>query len=167
MTRADVVLLSQLQANSNRSIADLASVANMSTSACHRRIRLLEERGLITGYAARLDPAGLRLGIHGFIEISLVSQSEQMMAAFESAVRAHDDILECHLMSGSADYLLRIAAIDIAHFDRLHRMCLSKLPGVSSMRTSFSIRNIKAWQGYPLTHLSGGTHQEDEGIAAI
>ena len=100
MTRADVVLLSQLQANSNRSIADLASVANMSTSACHRRIRLLEERGLITGYAARLDPVGLRLGIHGFIEISLVGQSEQMMSAFESAVRAHDDILECHLMSG-------------------------------------------------------------------
>lgn len=166
MTRADVVLLSQLQSNSNRSLADLAAVANMSTSACHRRIRFLEEQGLITGYAAQLDPSGLQLGIQGFIEITLIGQSEQMMAAFELAVHTYDDILECHLMSGSADYLLRIAAIDIAHFDRLHRMCLSKLPGVASMRTSFSIRNVKAWRGYPLTHLSVAYRQDAHAMVA-
>jgi DNA-binding Lrp family transcriptional regulator len=71
------------------------------------------------------------------------------MDRFERAVGDFGDILECHLMSGNADYILRIAARDLEQFDRIHRECLSRLPGVSAMRSSFAIRTIKPWHGYP------------------
>ncbi len=72
------------------------------------------------------------------------------MERFERAVADFDDILECHLMSGSADYILRVSARDLGHFDTIHRSCLSELPGVSAMRSSFAIRRIKSWRGYPV-----------------
>jgi Lrp/AsnC family leucine-responsive transcriptional regulator len=150
MTRSDVRLLEALQADSRRSIVELAELAGLSSSACHRRIRALEQQGVISGYGARLDPARLGLGLHAFVEISLTSQSRENMDAFEQAVARFDDILECHLMSGTADYLLRVAASSLQDFDGIHRNCLARLPGVSAMRTSFTIRPIKAWGGYPV-----------------
>lgn len=156
MTRADVALLEILQANANQSVAELALAAGMSTSACHRRMKTLEEQGYIAAFAARLNPDHLKLDLHIFVEISLTSQSEEAMGRFEAAVVRFDDILECHLMSGSADYILRVAATDLANFDRIHRTCLARLPGVSAMRTSFSIRRIKEWTGYPVRQLLDG-----------
>lgn len=150
MNRSDILLLEALQVDSRQSIADLAAHSGMSTSACHRRIRALEEQGLIAGYGARLSPTALGLGLHAFVEISLTSQSRESMDAFEAAVTRFDEILECHLMSGAADYLLRIAAEDLDDFDHIHRNCLARLPGVSAMRSSFAIRRIKAWNGYPV-----------------
>ena len=105
---------------------------------------------MIAGYAAVLDPQRLGLKLQAFVEITLNSQSREAMDRFEQAVGDFDDVLECQLMSGNADYILRIAARDLEHFDRIHRECLSRLPGVSSMRTSFSIRTIKRWSGYPI-----------------
>jgi DNA-binding Lrp family transcriptional regulator len=140
-----------LQLDSAQSIAQLADAAAISPSACHRRMRALEEKGIIAGYGARLDPAKLGLAMIVFVEIALTSQSRESMEAFEKAVLGFDDILDCHLMSGSADYLLRIAASDPGQYDSIHRNCLSRLPGVASMRSSFSIRNIKPWRGFPIT----------------
>jgi DNA-binding Lrp family transcriptional regulator len=148
MDRADRALLEALQADSSRSIADLAALVNLSPSACHRRIRALEEQGLILGYAARVDAKRLGLSVEVFVEITLTSQSRESMERFERAVGDFDDILECHLMSGAADYQLRVAAADLDHYDRIHRDCLARLPGVSSMRTSFSLRRIKRFEGY-------------------
>lgn len=150
MSTGDDRLLSALQNDSNQSIAELAKIAGMSTSACQRRIKQFEEKGLIEGYSARLSPDGLGLTIHAFVEISLVSQSQDVLDKFEQAAARFDDILECHLMAGTADYLVRIAASDIKSFDQIHRECLARLPGVSSMRSSFSIRTIKEWRGYPV-----------------
>lgn len=150
MDQIDRRLLSALQADSSRSIADLAERVGASTSACHRRVKSLEAAGLITGYAAVLDARRLGLKLQVFVEINLTSQSREAMDRFEQAVGTFDDILECHLMSGSADYILRIAARDLDQFDRIHRECLSRLPGVSAMRSSFAIRTIKRWQGYPI-----------------
>lgn len=104
---------------------------------------------MIAGYSALLDPHKLGLKLQVFVEITLVSQSREAMDRFEEAVGTFADILECHLMSGSADYILRIAAHDLEQFDRIHRECLSRLPGVSAMRSSFAIRTNKRWQGYP------------------
>jgi len=148
MDRADRALLEALQADSSRSIAELAALVNLSPSACHRRIRALEERDLIMGYAARVDARRLGLSVEVFVEITLTSQSREAMERFERAVGDFDDILECHLMSGAADYQLRVAAADLDHYDRIHRDCLARLPGVSSMRTSFSLRRIKRFEGY-------------------
>jgi len=150
MDRADVVLLEALQEDSSRSIAQLAELARVSSSACHRRIKALEEAGIITGYAAQVDSRRLGLKLQAFVEITLTSQSREAMDRFEAVVGDFDDILECHLMSGQADYLLRVAAADLDQYDRIHRDCLARLPGVSSMRSAFSIRRIKRWAGYPV-----------------
>ena len=112
---------------------------------------MLEEQGLIAGYAARLDPQRIGLRLMAIVEITLTSQSSEVMDRFEAAVADYDDILECQLMSGRSDYFLRVAARDLEHFDRIHRDCLSRLPGVSTMHTSFAIRQIKRWRGYPVS----------------
>lgn len=149
MDQIDRLLLRALQADSSRSIADLAEQVGTSTSACHRRIKALEASGVISGYSAVLDPQRLGLTLQAIVEITLISQSREAMDRFEQAVGDFDDILECQLMSGNADYVLRVAARDLEQFDRIHRDCLSRLPGVSAMRTSFAIRTIKPWRGYP------------------
>ena len=149
MDRADIALVGALQRDSSRSIAELADALALSPSACHRRMRALEERGVIQGYAARVDPRQIGLAAEVFVEITLTSQSREAMDKFERAVGDFDDILECHLMSGGADYLLRVAASDLDHYGQIHRDCLARLPGVSAMRSSFSLRRIKHFTGYP------------------
>ncbi len=150
MDRADTAIIVALQQDSSRSIAQLAELAGVSPSACHRRIRALEESGVITGYRAQVDARRLGLKLQAFVEITLTGQNREAMDRFEAAVADFGDILECHLMSGNADYLLRVAAADLDQFDHIHRECLSRLPGVSSMRSSFSIRPIKRWTGFPV-----------------
>ena len=139
MDRADLALLEALQNDSSLSISELAELVALSSSACHRRIKALEQAGVIAGYGARLEPRLLGLSVEVFVEITLTSQSREAMDRFERSVLDFDDILECHLMSGSADYLLRVAARDLGQFDRVHRDCLARLPGVSSMRSSFCL----------------------------
>jgi len=150
MDRTDRALLKALQADSSGSIADLAACVNLSSSACHRRIKALEEAGLIAGYAARLDARKLGLPVTVFVDITLISQSREAMERFERAVGDFDDILECHLLSGGADYQLRVVAAGLDHFETIHRDCLARLPGVASMKTSFSLRRIKRFEGYPV-----------------
>jgi Lrp/AsnC family leucine-responsive transcriptional regulator len=151
--RLDIAILEALQNDSRRSMADLGDRIGLSASACHRRIKAMEEAGLIAGYVARLDPKALGLDLQAFVEISLTSQSREIMDRFERAVADFPEILECHLMAGQADYLLRVAAADLKGFDAIHRDCLARLPGVSAIRTSFAIRRIRDWQGYRLRGL--------------
>lgn len=150
MDRNDVLILEALQKDSSRSVAELAELAGVSPSACHRRIKALEASGVITGYGAQVDPQKLGLKMQAFVEITLTSQSREAMERFERAVADFDEILDCHLMAGHADYLLRVAARDLDQYDRIHRDCLAALPGVSSMRSAFAIRRIKRWSGYPV-----------------
>lgn len=144
-------ILSELQINSNRPIVDIAATVNLSLSACHRRIKNLEENGVIAGYAARLNKKALGLEMDVFVEISLISQSQESLEAFEKAVITYSEILECHLTTGNADYIIRVAAKDVTDFDRIHRHCLAKLPHVASMRSTFTLRSIKPWTGYPIS----------------
>jgi Lrp/AsnC family leucine-responsive transcriptional regulator len=153
MDRLDLALLEALQSDSRRSMAELGQAIGLSSSACHRRIKALEDAGLIRAYAARLDAEALGFGLHAFVEISLNSQSQESMDRFEAAIGDFPDILECHLMSGTADYLLRVAAANLADFDMIHRNCLACLPGVAAMKTSFSIRRIRDWRGFPVRRL--------------
>ena len=148
--RIDTKLLDLLQREGPKPVAELGERVGLSPSACHRRIRALEAAGIITGYAARLDPRAIGLGLDVFVDISLTSQSEESLTAFETAVRSFDEILECHLLSGTSDYRLRIAARSVADFDRLHRHSLSRLPGVAAMHSAFALRTIKAFDGYPV-----------------
>lgn len=153
MDRFDAALLEAMQQDSRRSMAELGEQIGLSASACHRRVRALEDAGMIEGYAARLSPTALGITLQAFVEISLTSQSREAMERFEAAVANFPEILECHLMAGQADYLLRVAAADLKGFDAVHRDCLARLPGVSAIRTSFAIRRIRDWRGYRLRDL--------------
>lgn len=153
MDRIDAALIFELQKDSRRSIAELGDKVGLSASACHRRIRALEESGLIAGYGARIDPEKAGIGVHALIDITLDNQSRAAMEAFEAAVQRYDDILECMLVSGQADYRLRVSARDLADFNDIHRRCLAELPRVSSMHTSFVLRPVKEWRGHSLRRL--------------
>ncbi len=150
LDRADRRLLRELQADSSLSVAELAELVNLSASSCHRRIKHLEERGLISGYGARLGREKLGLSIEFFVEISLTAQTEENLEAFENAVRRLPDILECHLMGGQYDYLLRIAVASAADYERIHRRAITRLPGVARIQSSLALRTIKPWTGLPV-----------------
>lgn len=150
MDRIDARILRALQRDSSRPVAELAAEVGLSASACHRRVKLLEEAGVISGYAARLDRVRLGFQVQVFVEIMLSSQSREALSAFEAAVARFDEILECHLTTGAADYLLRVVARDVADYDDIHRNCLTQLPGVARIQTIFVLRSIREWQGYPV-----------------
>jgi DNA-binding Lrp family transcriptional regulator len=143
-------ILTGLQRDSRQPIADLAAAAGLSPSACHRRIKLLEERGVIASYGATLDRAALGYSIELFVELSLLSQTEDALTRFEQAVLRVPEILECHLMSGEADYLLRIVAHDAQDYERIHRTRIARLPGVARIVSSLALRTVKSWSGYPV-----------------
>lgn len=153
MDRIDILILEALQRDSSATIAEIGEAAGLSNSAAHRRVQNLQDSGIVTNYSARLNPDKLGLGVQAFIEITLRDQSRESMDKFESHVAQMDDILECYLMSGSADYMLTVVALNLNDFDDIHRNCLSELPGVMSMTTKFLIRRIKNWNGYPVRRL--------------
>lgn len=153
MDRIDRAILTNLQADSARPMADIAGEAGLSLSACHRRVKLMEAAGLIEGYGARLNASALGLEIEVFVEISLNSQAQEALERFEQAVLHGEEILECKLTSGASDYILRVAARNVADYDRIHRNTLARLPGVASMRSIFTLRSIKPWRGLPVNGL--------------
>lgn len=135
-------ILTALQRDGRMTNADLSEIVNLSPSACHRRVQRLEEDGFIAGYVALLDSRRLGKPTTVFVEITLQGQADDLLDAFETAVARVPDILECHLMAGTADYLLKILAEDTEDFARIHRQYLSRLPGVSKMQSSFALRTV-------------------------
>ena len=143
-------LLAVLQDSGRISNAELSERANLSPSACHRRVRRLEEDGIIDRYVAILDARKLDRRATVFVEITLSGQSEEALDAFESEVRQVPDVLECHLMAGTADYLLKVSARDADDFARIHRRHLARLPGVAQIHSSFSLRTVRDTTALPL-----------------
>lgn len=135
-------ILGVLQKDGRITNADLSEHVNLSPSACHRRVQLLEEAGYIAGYVALLDARRMGKPTTVFVEITLQSQAEDLLDAFEREVARVPDILECHLMAGTADYLIKIMAEDTEDFARIHRQHLSRLPGVRQMQSSFALRTV-------------------------
>ena len=139
-----------LQSDGRLSNAELAARIGLSASACLRRLQRLEQSGVIAGYAATLDGAAIGKPTTVFIEITLASQVSTALDAFERAVAACDDVLECHLMSGDFDYLLRVAVADMRDYERVHRQRIAALPHVARIRTAFAMRAVVARRGYAL-----------------
>lgn len=133
-------LLRLLRLNARTSNAALAAEIGLSPSACLRRIRLLEEAGVIRGYTALVDND--QNGIAVIINITLERQTEEYLNRFEAAVRKYPEIRECFLMTGGSDYLLRVEVANAGEFERIHKEILSALPGVLRIHSSFSIRNV-------------------------
>ncbi|MGF1597659.1 MAG: Lrp/AsnC family transcriptional regulator [Acidimicrobiales bacterium] len=146
----DRTIVNVLQREGRITNAELADRVNLSPSACLRRVRALEEAGVITGYAALVDPSSIGRATSVFVEISLHSQEESALDAFEAAVVEHPAVLSCHLMAGDADYLVHVGCGDVADFEQLHRTHLAQLPGVSRIRSSFALRTVVDRIGYDL-----------------
>lgn len=135
-------ILKILQREGRISNADLADRISLSPSACHRRVQRLEAEGFIAGYVALLNPRKLGKPATVFVEIKLSSQSDEVLDAFEKSVARIPDVLECHLMAGNADFLLKLMVEDTEDFARIHRQYLVRLPGVTQMQSSFVLRTV-------------------------
>ncbi|MBV2360288.1 Lrp/AsnC family transcriptional regulator [Thalassococcus sp. CAU 1522] len=135
-------ILRALQKHGRMSNADLSEQVNLSPSACHRRVQRLEDDGLIRDYVALVDARKLGLPATVFVEIKLSAQADEVLDAFEKAVARVPAVLECHLMAGTADYILKVVAEDTEDFARIHRQYLTRLPGVAQMQSSFALRTV-------------------------
>ena len=138
----DRAILNALVADGRLSQVQLAERLPLSATAIARRIKALEQDGLIEGYGARLNLQALGLHMTIFIQIALKSQNEELLAAFEKAAATAPNIVSCHLMSGADDYLLTVLARDLADFERIHKEQLSRLPGVARLKSSFALREV-------------------------
>ncbi|WP_018633966.1 Lrp/AsnC family transcriptional regulator [Neomegalonema perideroedes] len=140
----DREILRLLRLDARMSNADLAAQVGLSASACLRRVRRLEESGVIRGYAALVNLSGPEAPMTVMVEITLERQTEDHLSRFEAAARRHPEIRECYLMTGSADYFLKVEAPNAADFERIHTEILAAMPGVSRIHSSFAIRNALA-----------------------
>ncbi len=146
----DARILTVLQRRGRISNSDLSEEVNLSPSACHRRVQRLEETGIIRDYVALLDPKRMKRQAVVFVEITLQGQTEEVLDAFEREVARIPDVLECHLMAGTADYLLKVVAEDTEDFARIHRRALARLPGVAQMHSSFALKAVRQTTALPV-----------------
>jgi len=145
----DRAILDLLQEDGRLANVDLADAVNLSPSACLRRVRRLEEEGFINQYVALINPSRVGMGTNVFVEITLSSQAEDALDAFEIAVTKRPEIMSCHLMAGDFDYLLRVVIDDVADYEALHRTHLAQLPGVARLVSSFALRPVCDRTAYP------------------
>lgn len=140
MDRLDWKIVAALEQDGRQSFAELGESVGLSKSPCWSRVRGLEERGVIAGYAARIDPLALGLAVQSFVEVRIGFDDH---AAFEAAVMAHPAVVECHTTAGDSDYMLKVFARSVDHLDELLRHDLSKLPGVRRLATMVCLKTIK------------------------
>ena len=150
LDKFDSAILRNLQRDGRMSNVVLSGVVSLSESACLRRVRALEEAGLIEGYVALLDQKQAGLSGNVFVHIGLHREEQSELAAFESAVQGIPEVMECYLMTGEFDYLLRVVVSDMADFERLHNESLTRLPGVARVNSSVAIRTVRKTTELPL-----------------
>lgn len=148
LDKLEKVILATLQTQGRISNVELAERAGISESPCFRRVKALEESRVIEGYGARLNQRALGLQVTAFVQVSLEKQDDSILPAFLEQVEAEDHIIECHAMSGSHDYLLKVVANNIDHFSALSMQHILKFPGVINMESNFSLLAVK--EGSPL-----------------
>jgi DNA-binding Lrp family transcriptional regulator len=150
LDRFDKAILDALQRDGRVSNKQLAQQVNLSESACLRRVRALEEGGMIERYVAMLSQAEAGMPGNVLVHIGLHREEQSELAAFEAAVRAIPEVMECYLMTGEFDYLLRVVVADMADFERIHKDELTRLPGVARVNSSFAIRTVLKKTELPL-----------------
>ena len=146
----DRAILNIVQRKGRISNANLADSVNLSASACHRRVQRLEKEGFIKEYVALLSPRKVGVPTTVFVEITLSAQADEVLENFEKAVSLIPDVLECHLMAGTADYILKVVAENTDDFARIHRRHLTRLPGVAQMQSSFALKTVFKTTALPI-----------------
>jgi Lrp/AsnC family leucine-responsive transcriptional regulator len=150
MNRTDRRLLEILQRDGRLTNLELSSRVNLSPSACLRRVRALEEAGVIRSYAALLDAKRVGLGLLAFVNVKLEKRGRMPTDAFARAVKDWPEVLACHALTGDMDYLLRVQVADLDHFSRFVMESLLKHPGVLDVKSSFVLEEVKETTALPL-----------------
>ena len=150
LDEVDRRIVQKLRADGRISNADLAEQVGLSASACLRRVRQLEESGLIRGYAMLLDDKIAGFPGTAFVFVTLDQQGRPSLESFEQAVRTLPEILECHLLAGAHDYMMRVIYRDSADFERIHTDILTQLPGVTRVQSTLTLRTIKKTSALPV-----------------
>jgi len=150
LDRYDKLILEALQRDGRKSNVQLASEVNLSESACLRRVRALEDSGMIDRYTALVSQPKAGLSGNVFVHIGLHREEQSELAAFEDAVKNVPEVMECYLMTGEFDYLLRVVVADMADFERIHKEALTRLPGVARVNSSVTIRTVQKRTELPL-----------------
>jgi Lrp/AsnC family leucine-responsive transcriptional regulator len=146
----DLKILAQLQADSSLTNVELARRVHLSPSPCLMRVKALESAGVIERYVALANARALGLGLNVFISISLKEQSREALAEFERRIAEHDEVMECYLMTGDSDYLIRVALANIAALERFILNQLTPIPGVEKIRSSFALKQVRYKTALPL-----------------
>jgi Lrp/AsnC family transcriptional regulator, leucine-responsive regulatory protein len=150
MDAIDLRILERLQHDARISNVQLARAVNLSPSPCLARVRALETAGYIDRYVTLLEPKRLGLTVSVLVQVTLEKQIEPALEAFEKAVRARPEVMECYLMTGDADYLLRVLVRDVPAFERFILEFLSRVPGVGNIKSSFALKQVKYQTALPL-----------------
>lgn len=146
----DIRILRELQQDGSLSNVELARRVHLSPSPCLARVKALEAAGVIGRYVALANPKALGLDLNVFINISLKEQSKQALAAFEERIAEHEEVMECYLMTGDSDYLIRVAVADIAALEKFILEQLTPIPGVEKIRSSFALKQVRYKTALPL-----------------
>jgi Lrp/AsnC family transcriptional regulator, leucine-responsive regulatory protein len=146
----DYKILDQLQRDGSLSNVELAKRINLSPSPCLVRVKALESSGVIERYVALASAAQLGLGLNVFINISLKTQSKAALAEFERLIAEHDEVMECYLMTGDSDYLIRVAVADMAALEKFILEQLTPIPGIEKIRSSFALKQVRYKTALPL-----------------
>ncbi|MBY0410937.1 MAG: Lrp/AsnC family transcriptional regulator [Burkholderiaceae bacterium] len=146
----DLRILSELQVDGSLSNVELARRVHLSPSPCLARVKALETAGVISRYVALASAAALGLGLNVFISISLRAQNKETLADFERRIAEHDEVMECYLMTGDSDYLIRVAVADMGALERFILEQLSSIPGIEKIRSSFALKQVRYKTALPL-----------------
>jgi Lrp/AsnC family transcriptional regulator, leucine-responsive regulatory protein len=146
----DLKILSELQRDGSLSNVQLAQRVHLSPSPCLARVKALETSGVIARYVALANPAKLGIGLSVFINISLKEQSKTALADFEQRIAEHDEVMECYLMTGDCDYLIRVAVADLPALEKFILEQLSPIPGIEKIRSSFALKQVRYKTALPL-----------------
>ena len=153
LDRIDRRILNVIQQDARISNADLAREVDLSPSPCWRRLKALQEAGVIRQHVSLLDADAVGLPVSVFVSVSLDKQIEDNLARFEAAVRERPEVMECYLMTGEADYLLRVVVPDLRAYERLVLEQLTRIPGVANIKSSFALKQVSYKTALPLEHL--------------
>ncbi|MGG2399412.1 Bkd operon transcriptional regulator BkdR [Pseudomonas sp. SH1-B] len=150
LDRTDIGILNRLQEDARVTNAELARAVNLSPTPCFNRVKIMEELGLIRQQVTLLAPELLGLNVNVFIHVSLEKQVVDALTRFESAIAERPEVMECYLMTGDADYLLRVLVPDIQSLERFILDHLTKIPGVANIRSSFALKQVRYKTALPL-----------------
>lgn len=156
LDRTDLRVLALLQRNGRATNAEIAEAVNLSASACLRRIQRLEADGVISGYAALVDPHAVGLGLQAFVRVQLEKHGSAEVQHFVDSVQSWNEVVACHALTGEMDYLLHVTVSDLEHFSRFLLDKLLNETGVADVNSSFVLRTVKQTRELPLDHLQRG-----------